>query len=182
MKIGIFGGTFDPPHLSHTLACYYVLETSDIEKIYVIPCYRHPFGKTMEPFKHRLEMCKLAMARLYPGIEVLDIEGKRGGVSYTIDTIKDIQKQCPDDELFLIVGSDILKETENWKDFDEVEKLATLHPIPRLINSTENPDVDFFLPDISSTMVREKLHNGESVDKYLARQVIEYIKQQFLYK
>ena len=184
MKRGIFGGTFDPTHLSHVLACHYVLETSDINIIYVVPCLKHPFGKTVTAFEHRLEMCRLAMQRLEPDVQVLDIEGKRGGVSYTIDTVHELRECFPDDELLLIIGSDLLKEMHDWKNFDEIIHIAPLYIIPRLMDESRpeltNPE-KFFLPDISSTMVRKKLHNKESIEQYLPQSVIKYIHQHNLY-
>lgn len=184
MKRGIFGGTFDPPHMSHVLACHYVLETTDIDIIYVIPCFKHPFGKTVSTFEHRLEMCKLAMQRLIPDVVVMDIEAKRGGVSYTIDTINELHERFPDDELLLIIGSDLLEEMHDWKNFDEIIQSATLHIIPRLMDESRphlsNPE-KFFLPDISSTMVRRKLHDKERVDLFLPQSVINYIQQHNLY-
>ncbi|MCX7766065.1 MAG: nicotinate (nicotinamide) nucleotide adenylyltransferase [Candidatus Sumerlaeia bacterium] len=184
MKIGIFGGTFDPPHLSHILACHYILETTDIEKIFVIPCYQHPFGKACVSFDHRLRMCQLAMQRLKPAVEVLDIEGKRGGISYTIDTVRELKSQYPEDEFILIAGSDILEETNKWKDFAELQKLVKFLILPRITDDTrteKHTTLKFFLPDISSTMVRNKLRNGESVEELISRSVLAYIKQHNLY-
>ncbi len=184
MKIGIFGGTFDPPHLSHILACHYVLETTEIEKIFVIPCYLHPFGKVCVSFEHRLKMCQLAMHRLKPAVEVLDIEGKRDGISYTIDTVRELKSQYPQDEFTLIAGSDILEETHKWKDFAELQKLVKILILPRITVDTRseiNTTAKFFLPDISSTIVRNKLRNGESVDEFISRSVLAYIKQHNLY-
>jgi nicotinate-nucleotide adenylyltransferase len=184
MKIGIFGGTFDPPHLSHTLACHYVLETSDLDKILVIPCYQHPFSKPTAPFEDRLEMCRLAMRLLRGRVEVSAIESEIGGVSYTIDTVRELKSRHPDALFELIIGSDILKETAKWKDFEELKRMVTLRILPRigLDASQQTPEREpFFLPDISSTMVREKLKRRESVDQYLARSVIDYIAHKRLY-
>lgn len=185
MKIGIFGGTFDPPHLSHTLACHYVLETSDLDRILVIPCYQHPFEKAAASYEDRLEMCRLAMRRLHPHAEVSPIEGDMRGVSYTIDTVRELMRRHPDTSFELIIGSDILKGTAQWKEFDTLKTLVTLRILPRLCEETApdlaNPE-KFFLPDISSSMVRTKLTHGEPVDQYLSRSVIDYIHRKGLYR
>ncbi|MCD6386413.1 nicotinate (nicotinamide) nucleotide adenylyltransferase [Candidatus Sumerlaeota bacterium] len=184
MRIGIFGGTFDPPHLSHTLLCLYVLETTDLDKIFVIPCNQHPFGKMGASFEHRLAMCQLAMRRLQPDVEVLDIEGRRGGISYTIDTVRELLALYPEDEFVVIIGSDILKETDRWKDFDELQRMVKILVIPRLMDETRAELIGtekFFLPDISSTMIREKLRSNQSVEPFLSTAVLEYIKKHNLY-
>lgn len=178
--IGIFGGTFDPPHISHTLACLYALETSDIERIVVVPCFRHPLGKSAASFDHRLAMTRLAMEPLGERVSVSDIEAHREGFSYTIDTIRSMMKELPEAEMSLIIGSDILKETRLWKDFDELQKLARIIVIPR--PGGENPpEARFFLPDVSSTEIRRRLKSGEDVSAFLSRRVLEYIQRHNLY-
>ncbi len=185
MKIGIFGGTFDPPHLSHVLACHYVLETSGLDKILVIPCYQHPFEKPTAPFEDRMEICRLAMRQLHPRVEVSPIEGEIRKVSYTIDTVRELRRRHPDASFELIIGSDVLKETTKWKEFELLKTLVTLRILPRLCEETvpdlANPE-KFFLPDISSSMVREKLKRGEPVDQYLSHSVIDYIHRKGLYQ
>ena len=185
MKIGIFGGTFDPPHLSHTLACLYILETTDIKKILVVPCYEHPFGKPSVDYDHRVNMCRLAMRPLQDKVEVSTIEGARGGPSYTIDTVKDLKECYPDDNLVLIIGSDILKETDEWKDFGELKQLVEIFILPRIICEDKPIELatdKFYLPHISSTTIRERLKQGKPVDHFLARSVCDYIKINQLYK
>ncbi len=184
MKIGIFGGTFDPPHMSHVLACLYVLETTDIDKIFVIPCSKHPFSKDTVDFTHRFEMCRLAMKPLEDGVEVLDIEGKRGGVSYTIDTVKELKEKYPADDFVLIIGSDILDETHEWKDIDELERIVEIHVLPRLMEDSYEKVKEsdfFFLPDISSTEIRERIASRKPIDHLVAQSVLRYIQLNSLY-
>lgn len=185
MKIGIFGGTFDPPHLCHTLLCLYVLETTSLDKIFVIPCYQHAFGKLSASFEHRLAMCQLAMKRLQPEVEVLDIEGRRGGISYTIDTVRELSALYPEDEFVVIIGSDILKETDRWKNFDELQRMVKILVVPRLTEETRAEFIGgkkFFLPDVSSTIIREKLRANQSVEHLISASVLEYIKTHNLYR
>ncbi len=184
MIIGIFGGTFDPPHLSHTLACLYMLETSRIERMFVIPCYKHPFGKEVTDFVHRYEMCRKAMERLVPDIDVLDIERQRVGVSYTIDTIEDLKARYPDDEFHLVIGSDVLEETHEWKEYDRIKELVTINILPRVLNNKpgdRSSDKKYFLPEISSTEVRERLRADKPVDQFISRNVLTYIREHELY-
>ena len=70
MRVAIFGGSFNPPHLAHQMAALYVLETAAIDELWIVPAFQHPFGKVLAPFAHRLEMCELAAAALGPRVKV----------------------------------------------------------------------------------------------------------------
>ncbi|GAB4326075.1 MAG: nicotinate-nucleotide adenylyltransferase [Candidatus Sumerlaeia bacterium] len=192
MQLGLFGGSFNPPHLAHVMAALYCLETGAVEHILVVPCADHPFGKDLAPFDHRLQMCRLAFARLGEGVEVSDIEGRRPPPSFTIDTVRELRRTRPDASLRLIVGSDILEEFERWKDAALLRRLAPLLVVPR---SPERPGAGvkgsaaqsaeggaaFALPAVSSTTVRERLHRGEPVEGLIPRAVLDYIRRHRLY-
>jgi nicotinate-nucleotide adenylyltransferase len=183
MRIGIFGGSFDPPHVCHVLACLYMLETTDTEKILAIPCYEHAFGKGIAAFERRLEMCRLAFAPLGKRVEVSAIEGERKAVSYTIDTVRELKSRCPSDQFRLIIGSDILEETNKWKDFEGLRRLVEIVTLPRLSAADMRGEKReaFFFPDLSSTMIRERLARGESVEELVPRTVLQYIREHRLY-
>ena len=185
MQIGLFGGTFDPPHISHTLACLYALETTDIEKILVIPCFQHPLGKNATPFNHRTAMCRLAMECLSPGVEVTEIEAERPGPSFTIDTLRILRERLPGDEISLLIGSDILEETRLWKSFDEIRRTTRMIVLPRPQFGDKAGDGEekfrFFLPDISSTEIRACIKEGKDPSAFLSRKVLEYIRTKSLY-
>ncbi|MCX7000835.1 MAG: nicotinate (nicotinamide) nucleotide adenylyltransferase [Candidatus Sumerlaeota bacterium] len=179
-KLGIFGGTFDPPHISHTLACLYALETNDLDGILVLPCYRHPLGKDATPFEHRLALARLAMEGLGNRVEVLEIESEREEASYTIDTLRLLKERRPGVEFSLIIGSDILKETCLWKSFDEIQKMVRVIILPR--SQADSPhEAHFFLPDISSTEIRRLLLSGKDASPFLSRRVLKYIHRHNLY-
>jgi nicotinate-nucleotide adenylyltransferase len=179
----IFGGTFDPPHISHTLGCLYALETCDIDRILVIPCFHHPLGKNATSFHHRAAMCRLAMECLYPRVEVSEMEAERPGPSYTIDTLKILRKKRPGDKLFIMIGSDILSETGLWKSFDEIKSMAEFIILPRPVQAKENSGntAGFTLPNISSTEIRRLLKEGGEVSSFLSQRVLEYIRTHHLY-
>jgi nicotinate-nucleotide adenylyltransferase len=183
MRIGIFGGSFDPPHVCHVLACLYVLETTDTEKILAIPCYEHAFGKGVASFEQRLEMCRLAFSPLGKRVEVSAIEGERKAVSYTIETVRELKSRYPSDQFRLIIGSDILKETDEWKDFDELKRLVEIITLPRVsAKQTRRASKEpFFFPDLSSTLIRQRLAEGKSVEGLLPRSVLDYIRENHLY-
>ena len=181
MTIGIFGGTFDPPHICHVLVCQYVLCMSTIERIIVIPSARHPFDKGQTPYAHRLRMCQLAMEPLGSRVEVSEIESMREGYSYTVDTLRELHRLLPDEEFRLIIGSDILAETDRWKEFEEVKRLAPLLVVPRAIDSQTASDL-FTFPSLSSTAIRNALCEGADISTAIQPAVYQYIQDHHLYR
>lgn len=179
-KIGIFGGAFNPPHISHLWIAVMALEFLEIDKLILIPCYKHQFAKDMIPFEHRINMTKLLVAHL-KGVEVSDIEKKVGGDGKTLITLKALKELYPPNTSFyLIIGADNWKLKENWYKFDEIEKLATI-----IIVKRKGVETDIFHlpepPGISSTELREKIKQGEDLSLFIPKAVYNYIKENRLY-
>lgn len=190
--LAIYGGSFDPPHVGHVLAAHYVLLTAPVSRVLVVPCAQHPFGKTQCAFEHRLAMCRLAFAHLGGAVEVLDIEGRRPGPSYTVDTVREIAARHPGVPLELVVGSDIPPEMEKWKDFDTLRALAQVRVLPRFeeaateeaATDTDGPGggtVSFYLPKISGTTIRQLIRTGGDLVPHVPAAVRRYIAEQGLY-
>lgn len=179
--VGIFGGSFNPPHLAHVLALSVVHARFDVEKILVIPTFQHPFAKALAPYEDRVKMCQLAMGWL-PRVEVSRIEEELGGSSRTLHTIERLKEQMPNASLRLIVGADIMLESSKWYRFDRIRSLAPPIVLGRQGITFEGapPAV---LPHISSTEVRAKLAANESaaIEELVPRVVIEYAKAHSLY-
>lgn len=177
--IAIFGGSFDPPHFGHISVVAWVISCIGVKKLLVIPCKSHPFGKEMASFEHRLEMCQSAFSIFGEKVEVLDIEGHMPQPSYTIDTLRSLRKLFPHQRLALIIGSDIPRETDKWKEFDEIKKISEVIVVRR-------PDFDShgrgpLFPDISSTMVRSYIKNKLDVTDLIPKGVMDIIKRRSLY-
>jgi nicotinate-nucleotide adenylyltransferase len=187
MKIAILGGRFDPPHIGHFLVARQVLDfRKDIDKVLLVPAFKHQWKPIIASPKDRIEMLKFFVE---PRIEVSDIEIKRKGISYSIDTIKAI-KEKTGAEIFWIVGSDILPEFKKWKHAGELLKLATFLVVPRdphalpknipagfeIISSPKLITTDF-----SSTLIREKIKNGESIKNLVPECIEKYIIEHKLY-
>ena len=173
-KIGLLGGSFNPPHLGHIQICHHIFDRGLSEEIWVVPCYAHPFQKELAPFADRLAMCKLAFKDLGDKVQVSEIEKKLGGISHTVRTIEHLKLQFPDISFGLIVGSDISKEKDDWKDFERIENLVDIIEVPRRKDSP--------IIDISSTEIRSKIKREENVDQYVLEVVVQYIKSNQLYK
>lgn len=197
MKIGIMGGTFDPIHLGHLATAESVREIFALDEILFIPAARppHKLGKKVTDERHRLKMTKLA-TQSNKFFRVSDMELKRTGLSYTLDTVNELQKIFGAAELFFIIGADSLADLSKWHAARElVEKchfIATTRPG---IDADFSAVEEFFgaaasehihrvtIPglEISSTDIREKVRLGRSI-KYLVPEVVEeYIRREELY-
>jgi nicotinate-nucleotide adenylyltransferase len=168
-RIGILGGAFDPIHLGHLMMAENAADAFCLDKVIFTVAFQSPFkGKAVSP-KHRLNMVKAAI-KGNKRFEVSDIELKRKGVSYTIDTVGYFKHHHPSDELFLIIGQDNVSGLKNWKNIDVLKKMAQFIVIER----------DWF--NVSSTLIRTKLKEKKSVRYLTPDAVIGYISRHNLYK
>ncbi len=181
---GLFGGSFSPPHMGHVLACHYALLRWNLKKVLIVPSFAHPFGKPLPPFDHRLAMCRLAFAHLGDAVELTDVERQIGGVSYTIDTVQELTRLRPDENFRLLVGGDILPDTQKWRAFKELTIIAPLLVIPRISEGVIHGGTAFeaALPDVSSTRIRQTLAAGETPTGAVPAIVLDYIAKHALYQ
>src|SRR5260221_3482979 len=114
MRIALFGGSFNPPHVAHQMAGLYVLETAPVDELWLIPCFQHAFGKPLAPFDDRFRMSELAAAALGPRARVSDVERAIGQPSRTLVTVKALQAQHPQHQFSLVVGADLIDEINGW--------------------------------------------------------------------
>jgi len=177
--LAIYGGSFDPPHLAHTLACAYVLSAHRVDELLVVPTAQHPFDKRLSPFSHRIRMCELAMRDLRR-VEICAIEEELATPSLTLNTLRALQQRHPDARLRLVIGSDLLSESHAWHKFDEIVALASPIVVQRAGHTTVAGAPA--LPDISSTEVRRRLQAGEDTEDLLDPQVAEYVRAHGLYR
>lgn len=122
MRIGILGGTFDPVHLGHLRSAEEICQELDLEKIYLIPSASppHKTHETVTPFRDRLAMTGMAAA-MSPCLETLDLEGKRPGHSYSIETLRDLHRTLgPHAEIFFVLGMDAFLEIKTWKEYQHL--------------------------------------------------------------
>jgi nicotinate-nucleotide adenylyltransferase len=179
--IGVFGGSFNPPHLSHVLALAVVLARFEVERLLVIPAYQHPFAKALAPYEDRVTMCELAMGWL-PRVEVSRVEEELGGQSRTLWTIEHLMTKYPGKPLRFIMGADIMVESSKWYGFDRIVELAPPIVLGRV--GIDYPGAPLpVLPAISSTEVRAKLAEGDlgSLAELVPREVITYATARRLY-
>ncbi len=171
---GFLGGSFDPIHFGHLNLAISLKEAAGLEKVIICPAWVSPFkeGKKMTSPEHRLNMCRLAFEDL-EGFEVLDYEIKKGGPSYTIDTIKYLNRP-----LRLLLGDDQMEDFSRWKEADLLKKLA-----PPLIGSRHKKSGEPPIPimEISSTLIRDRLGKGLPCTHLVPHKVLDYIFKNDLY-
>lgn len=178
-RIGVFGGSFDPPHAAHVLVVSYLLMSSEVDEVLVVPTYLHPFDKPLSDFEHRLNMCRLAFEDFHR-VTVSTIEAELGGKSRTIRTIEALVQQNHDASFRFVVGSDLVPETPRWFSFDQIAEKAPLLVVPRAKAAPEQNALS--IPGISSTEVRRRITQGEDTKGWLPSSVARYIKKHSLYK
>ena len=191
MKLGIFGGSFNPPHNGHLIVLESVRDSLQFQKIFVIPSAQSPNkrdAQLADP-QHRFEMTKLAF-KGNPDFEVSDIELKRYGVSYTVDTVKALAALYQNASLSLIIGADNLIEFESWKGPDEILDLVDLIVMSRPgfpfneVSGRPSRSAKFVnVPQIgiSGTDIRRRIRMGRSIRYLVPSLVEEYIVKKHLY-
>ena len=201
MKIGIYGGTFDPPHNGHIAAAKAAMERLALDKLLLIPTFIPPHkalpAGAASP-QQRLDMAVLATAELGKRAEVLDVELRRGGPSYSWETLCMMKEQYPEDEIFLLMGSDMFLTLQDWRESRQVMSMARIGAFSRMQGGEEaafarqkaflereygadvtvipNPQV----VELSSTEVRQALAQGGGAD-LLPAAVYGYVLREKLY-
>lgn len=183
MKIGIFGGTFDPIHFGHIQLALSLFEQAGLDKIFWIPAKINPL-KTENPVlpNHRLQMLKLALEDL-PSFKILDIEIHREGPSYTIDTLQLLKKEYPQTTFRLILGEDTLPQFPKWKSPEEIVKIAPPLVGTRSLEEIQCPFQKIMTPflEISATDIRARLSKHLYCGHLLPAKVLDYITLHGLY-
>ena len=187
MKFGILGGSFNPVHLGHLLLAQEAKEMLGLERVFFIP-YSQPPHKSADGLlqsSHRLEMIRLAI-RGNPSFEASDIEMKRGGVSYSVDTLRHLRKEFPSASFYFLIGSDAFQGLYAWKEAEELFRLCrfVIAERPRFPLKDLPPQI-LRLPmpqlDISSKDIRQRLEEGKSIQYLVPEPVRDYLEKKRLY-
>jgi nicotinate-nucleotide adenylyltransferase len=197
MRIGILGGTFNPPHLGHLVAGQEAYRELGLDQVMLIPAGIPPHKPVdAEPGPHhRLELCRLAIGN-DERFTVSDLELRRDGPSYMVDTLKELSTQAPNNDLFLILGGDIAAGLPEWHEPERVLELATVAiagrrgtakaAVQKALGGLAGGDrATFFqMPriGISSTMVRRRVRAGQPIRYFVPDGVVDYIETHGLYR
>jgi nicotinate-nucleotide adenylyltransferase len=208
-SVGIVGGTFNPPHLGHLALARHARDELDLERVFLMPANRAP-GKPVEPDpgpEHRVRMCRLAVAGT-PGVSACALEVERGGTSYTADTLRAIHEDWPDAAPTFVVGADTARTIPGWREPEKIlelariaiaereptdaeQALAALAAIGGAPGKGERRDrrtsnagalvLEMPRIEISSSLVRRRVAEGERVEDLVGSAVAGYIAQLGLY-
>ena len=168
--------------MAHLLAVTVALARFDLESVLVVPTYRHPFAKSLAPYKDRVAMCELAMGWL-PRVEVSRVEEELGGESRTLRTLEHLRAQYPAVSLRFIMGADLVVEAPKWFGFERIVELAPPIVLGR-VGVTYPGAPPALLPEISSTDVRTMIaeRRWEDAAPWVPRSVLAYARSQSLYQ
>jgi nicotinate-nucleotide adenylyltransferase len=199
MRIGIFGGTFDPVHVGHLIIAEQARDQARLDTVWFVPAPQPPHKEVRTRFEQRVEMLQLAIAG-NPTFRIDELEKERTGKSYTVDTLEELHRRHPADELVLLVGSDTLHDLHEWRNPARILELAALAVMPRPEHPLFGPDklrqqlglpaeaqvrllpVETPIFEISSHDLRSRIAAGHSI-RYLVPRAVEcYIHEKRLYR
>lgn len=188
-NVGVFGGTFDPPHVGHLVTAVDVREQLGLDLVLLVVA-NEPWQKVgsrcITPAADRLDMVRAAVEGL-EGVEASDVEIRRGGSSYTVDTLTELRAAGPDDELFLILGSDAAAGLDTWERADALADLCRIVVVERPGGSTRIPDgfrvrhVTVPRLEVSSTDLRARAAEGRSLRYLVPDAVVSLVRERDLY-
>ena len=192
MNIGILGGTFNPPHIGHLIVAEYVRESLSLDKVLFVPSAISPHKQHLEVVSahHRVAMLRCAIeGNGY--FSVSEIETRRGGISFTIDTLKGVKEEYRNDKLFLLIGMDNLVEFHSWKTPERILEMATLVVMTRPEVGDASPEIMLdgrarvcAVPEIaiSSREIRTRVKEGRSIRYMVPPPIEDYIISNSLYR
>lgn len=163
-KIGIYGGSFNPVHLGHVGLARRAIDELELDRLLIVPAKESPFKTGFSRIisdADRFALVQQAFSSI-PKCEVLDIELRRGGISYAVDTVKELQHLYGEAEWFFIIGEDSVAGLERWKDWETLKQLCRFTAYPRTKES--------------STQIRELLEKGEPIDEFVPAEVAEFFR------
>jgi len=191
-KTGVFGGAFNPVHNGHVRLAEEAVKQLKLRRLLIIPTYVSPHKHTeLLPFEDRAEMCRRAFGHI-PGAEVSDIEVRLGGTSYSINTVRALKEMYPDEQLFLLIGGDMLFSFDKWYKYESLLKETKVCAVARdddsLVDMMEYANeigrvkvLPTQAVTMSSTQVRETVANGGDISEMVPAGVAEFIREKGLY-
>jgi len=182
VRIGVLGGTFDPPHIGHLIVAQDAWSALGLDRVLFVPAAvpPHKRGRVQTPAEVRLAMVEAACAN-DPRFEASDLEIRRGGTSYTVDTLRALKERDPQGALFFLLGADQFRDIHTWRSPEELARLAELVALSRPGYPNVEPAIrlpyrrlDVTCVDISATEIRRRVAAGEPI-RYLVPEAVEAI-------
>ncbi len=193
MRIGLYGGTFDPVHLAHLVLAEQCREQLALDEVWFIPAASppHKSGAAITDAKHRVAMLELAIAG-HASFKLSRLELERTGPSYTVETLREVRQTHPAVEFFLLLGGDSIRDFTTWREPREIAQLATLVAVNRGTAELTDIPADIVAPDarrvvempaidISASDLRQRVTTGRGIRYLVPRAVEQYILENGLY-
>ena len=195
LRLGVFGGAFDPPHMAHLALAQAAVAQLHLDQLNIIPTgVAGHKARGLTPAEHRVAMCRLAFASI-PQAIVDTREATRAGVSYTIDTLRELRVEHSDAEIFLVIGEDQARAFQTWRQWQDITEIAIICVAARADRTGASGLIDSLFPDpgrvqrlqmpissVSATEIRQHLADSKSVTPLVFESVARYIEQHHLYR
>jgi len=189
LRLGVYGGTFDPVHMAHLILAECARDSLKLDSVLFVPSYIPPHKKNVKisAAVHRLRMLELAIEP-DSGFAICDYEVHKQGTSYTVDTLLFLQQKyaVQRDDFYLIIGADNMKDFSLWKEPDKIAAMTQIvvagrSNLQRTPSRYPSVQLDFPQMDISSSLIRNRVHEGKSIKYFTPAAVVEYIQKNRLY-
>jgi nicotinate-nucleotide adenylyltransferase len=178
--VALLGGSFNPPHLGHSLLALSAISTLPISELWVLPCADHPFGKSLAPFQTRVSLCQATFQPLGDAVKVIEIEEKLPQPNYTVQTLRSIHRVRKGIQLYWVAGSDIHEDLHRWQEPEALPELARIVTVERQ-GHLQKGFLGFPLPEISSSMIRQKIRAGDCIAGWTEKVTAKRIQELGLY-
>ena len=175
MRIGVYGGSFNPPHVGHAMVASWLLWTQRVEEVWLVPAGSHPFDKTLDPFVQRLALCEAMAGALDFRIKVSAVEGDLPAPNYTYDTLCHLRTTWRAHDFSLVIGSDVLEQVHLWHRWEDIE--AQFSPIVVGREGFPGGASGPIFPGVSSSDIRERLSRDESVEGLVHASVLALLRE-----
>ena len=176
MKIAVYGGSFQPPHVGHAMVASWLRWTDRADEVWIVPTFRHAFGKQLVPYDRRYLWCQLLAEELGPGVRVSDVEARLDGPSTTYRTLCTLRASHPEHTFSFVCGADQLDGLPRWSEAERLQREFEIIVVGRMGYEGGQPK----FPGVSSTAIRQALAQGASVEHLLLSSVREAITKEDL--
>ncbi len=181
VEVALLGGSFNPPTVGHMLAAHWVHATQGVDEVWLVPAFNHPFKPDLIDFAQRQQMCQLISDQTNGWLKVSDIEAQLRGDGRTVDMLQGLVDRYPNHRFKFVIGADLRGEMSKWKDPERIQELAELVVLNRPGYAVpDGVDSPLFV-NASSTEVRQRRANGESVSHLVPGPVVRFMDEHDLY-
>ena len=179
MRVAVYDGSFNPPHVAHAMVASWLLWTDMVDEVWMVPVFRHAFegihGKKLAPYSMRVDWCRLLQTDVDERISVSEIESTLPTPSYSIDTLCALQEQFPEHQFRLVIGADVVPDLPKWKNWSRIER--DFAPIIVGRGGYPCPEGSIAFPEVSSSQIRASLKKSQVPTHFLFHSLVRALKR-----